>query len=69
MAHMKDYDLVSRVVDRVENQKRIAHHGQHPHGCFVGEVSDKRKFREQGRKALDTLYHSSGGGSVVLGNI
>jgi hypothetical protein len=32
-------------------------------------VSDKRKFCEQGRKALDTLYHSRGGGSVVLGNI
>lgn len=69
MSHMKDHDLVSRVVDRIENQKWIAHDGQHPHRCFVGEVSDKRKFCEQGRKALDTLYRSRGGGSVVLGNI
>jgi hypothetical protein len=40
---MQDNDFVSLMVDRIEDEERVANDREHPNFCFVGGVTDQRK--------------------------
>ncbi len=44
MPNVQNNELVGFIVDRMENQKRIAYDREHPHPRFIGEMSEMRKF-------------------------
>jgi hypothetical protein len=69
MTYVKNNDFASLVVDGVKNQERIAHDGEYPNVCFIGEVADRRKLPKHCNQSLDTIHHSRGSGSVAFINI
>jgi hypothetical protein len=47
---MKNNHLIPRIVDRIKENKRIAHDRQNSHPGLIGLVADVWKFSEQCRQ-------------------
>lgn len=44
---MQDDDPACRLVNRIENQERIAHDSEDANACFIGKVANKWELFKQ----------------------
>ncbi|MEH2473861.1 hypothetical protein V1281_004954 [Nitrobacteraceae bacterium AZCC 2161] len=69
MPNVQDDDFVSRKVDRVEYDKRIAHDWKRPCASFVRQLSHMRELFELLGQSFDASDHRPRSASVAFGNI